>query len=147
MLAVPSSKPEARATVNTKAIGHTGKMKMTRHGLMPPPRPWRRRKPAAPWPTAASGDSGRQAKHGRALFVDKRAGSRFSVFEAGRCATNSTSTSLDDLDDLDVELVPGLYDIGGHRASREDVWACDVAPGNSQNTQQSIGGRRNNPPC
>ena len=37
MLAVPLSKPKATTTVDTKAIGHTGKMKMTRHGLMPPP--------------------------------------------------------------------------------------------------------------
>ena len=71
--------------------------------------------------------------------MDERAGCRFSVFEAGQhcCATNNTTTSLDD---LDVELVPGSYDIVGYRASGGDVWACDVAAGNSQNTQQSSGG-------
>ena len=123
-LAAPSPKP--KATDNTRAIGHTAKINMTRHGFVAPT--------LVPSGIGSPLHHGRPpAKHGRALFVYERAVSRFLVFEAGHhcCATNSTSTSLDD---LDVELVPGLYDIGGHQASREDVWACDVAPGNLQNT-------------
>ena len=66
------------------------------------------------------------------------------ILEAGQhcCANNNTTTSLDD---LDVEPIPGFYDVVGSRASGGDVWVCDVAAGDPQNTQQSIGGRRNNP--
>ena len=58
-------------------------------------------------------------------------------------ANNNTTTSLDD---LDIELVPGFCDIVGPRASVGDVWARGIAAGCTGNTQQSIGGRRNNPP-
>ena len=70
----------------------------------------------------------------------------FRILEVGQhcCANNDITTSLDD---LNVEPVPGFYDVVGPRASGGDVWACDVAAGNSQNTQQSIGGRGNNPPA
>ena len=84
-------------------------IEMTPHVLIAPPRPCRRRKPDAPWPTAASGDRGRQAKRGRVRNAEKRAGSRFSDFPA-RTANNDTTISLDG---LDVELVPGLCDIVG----------------------------------
>ena len=39
-------------------------------------------------------------------------------------ANNNTTTSLDD---LDIELVPGFYDIVGPRASGGDVLVYDIA--------------------
>ena len=73
---------------------------------------------------------------------------RISIFGLSRKGStalpnNDTTTSLDD---LDAELAPGLCDIVGHRGSGGDVRKCDVAAGNTQNTQQSIGGRRSKPP-
>ena len=95
------SQGNRQTTPERPATGHTAKMKIRRHGLIaPPPRPWRRRKPAAPWPTAASGDRGRQAKRGRVRNAEKRAGSRFLDFPAGAAtmtqqpaSTASTSSS------------------------------------------------------
>ena len=117
-------------------------MKMTRHGLTAPP--------------LVPGGGGSPPHHGRpppvAIAVDRRSAGGLCLWIEGpdldfrfsrQGATNNTTTSLDD---VNVELVPGLCDIVGHRASGGDVWACDVAAGDPQNTQQSIGGRRNNPP-
>ena len=68
----------------------------------------------------------------------------FGFSRWGSIAANNDATTS--LDDLDIELVPGFYDIVGPRASGVDVWTHGVASGNTGNTQQSIGGRRNNPP-
>ena len=116
-------------------------MKMTRHGLMPAP--------------LVPGGGGSPPHHGRpppvAIAVDRRSAGGLCLWIEGpdldfrfsrQGATNNTTTSLDD---VDVELVPGSCDIVGHQASGGDVWACDVAAGDPQNTQQSIGGRRYNP--
>ena len=115
---------------------------MTRHGLTAPP--------------LVPGGGGSPPHHGRpppvAIAVDRRSAGGLCLWIEGpdldfrfsrQGATNNTTTSLDD---VDVELVPGSCDIVGHRASGGDVWACDVAAGDPQNTQQSIGGRRYNPP-
>ena len=69
---------------------------------------------------------------------------RISIFGFSSWGSNNDTTTS--LDGLDVELVPGFYDVVGSRASGGGVWACCVAAGTTGNTQQSIGGRRNNPP-
>ena len=94
------------------------------------------------------GDVG-EARSTEAARAGKKCGEkgRISIFGFSRwgsiAANNNTTTSLDG---LDVEPVPGFYDIVGPRASGGDIRACHVAAGNTENTQQSIGGRRNNSP-
>ena len=94
------------------------------------------------------GDVG-EARSTEAARAGEKCGEKglISIFGFSRwgsiAANNNTTTSLDD---LDIELVPGFCDIVGPRASGGDVWARGVAAGNTGNTQQSIGGRRNNPP-
>ena len=83
------------------------------------------------------GDVG-EARSTEAARAGKKCGEkgRISIFGFSRwgsiAANNNTTTSLDD---LDVELVPGFCNVFGYRMSSGDVWACDVAAGNSQNTQ------------
>ena len=66
----------------------------------------------------------------RAGLLSREKG-RISIFGLSRKGStalpnNDVTTSLDD---LDVELILGLCDIVGYRASIGDVWACDIASG------------------
>ena len=63
-----------------------------------------------------------------AKFGEKGRISIFGFWRWGSIAANNNTTTS--LDDLDVELVPGFYDIIGPWSSGGDVLVYDFASGN-----------------